>query len=132
MKNIKIKTDTKGATVLTSVIIIAATMVLISVSMGLNSINENQITLHQSQISELNITANGCSEEALYRLSRDSTYSGETLTIESSTCEITVSGNGNNRTIVIEAQKNNYNKYLELEVSINPNFSVSNWSELPS
>lgn len=116
--------------VLTSVLIISAVLLTIALGMGVNAISENQIGLYQSKAQRLLINAEGCVDEALTQLSGDDTYTGDTITIDGSSCTIVVSGNGSNRTIDVTASESDYTKNLRIEASLNPTMTISSWQEI--
>jgi len=128
LKNVK--EDQRGIAILIVVLVLGAVILLLSMTLGLGSISENQISLYQGQATEMFINADGCAEEALTKINSDNNYVGGNLTIGATSCTITVSGNGNTRTIDINATKNNYSKFLQLTVNLSPTFSVSTWQEL--
>lgn len=119
----------KGFTVLTLVIILSSILLIISLSIGLNSIAENQISLYSSKNTQILINSEGCAQEALIRLSRNNLYLGETLTLNETTCIITVSPPAQNRTISISASNGNYNKDLQIDVTIAP-ITITSWRQI--
>jgi len=124
----KIVVDTKGAMVLTSMILMAAIVVIVSLSIGVSSINQSEISLYSNLGLRTVINIDGCGEEALIRLSRDADYIGETLTVGNTTCVISVSGSGANRTVSIAGTNGNFVKILEIEANVLPSFEIESWS----
>jgi hypothetical protein len=131
MKNIlrKLRGDERGAAVLVAVIVISAVILIIAVAMGITSIMENQISLYQSQSNKTFVQADACGEEALTQISRDHSYTGETLVVDDTSCVIVVSGMGANRTITVAATNDNYAKNITINVKIVPTISVTSWQE---
>lgn len=127
MKNI-IKNQ-KGAAILVSMILISAVILTIALSLGLSSISENQINMYQSSANRLLINIDGCGEEAMTRLNRNNSYAGESLTIDNTSCAISVAGSGTTRTITISATNDIYTKNLQINVTIFPTFTVTSWGE---
>jgi len=115
-----------GFAVLTSVIIISAVLLVIALSLGVNSISENQIGMYQSKAQRVFVNADGCAEEALIRLSRDNAYTGETISIDSTSCVISVAGN----VITVRATNTNYSKSLRINVILLPNPTITSWQEI--
>jgi hypothetical protein len=120
----------KAAAIISAVILVSAVVLIISLSIGLSSIGENQIRLYQNQSGGVFFNIDGCAEEALTRLNKNSFYTGETLNMQGTSCLINVSGTGNVRIISISATKNDYRKNLRIDVEIFPVFTVTTWKEL--
>ena len=81
--------------------------------------------------------ASSCLDEALYRLKKDSAYTGGTVPILSSSCQVTVSGGGTSRTITATATDGESTKTLlvgaELRVNNGGNarsWYVQSWEEV--
>ena len=131
MKNtlLKLAKNQKGVTVLVLTIIISAVILIISLSMGLSSISENQISLYQNKSGHVLLNADGCAEEALTRLNRNNSYLGEILIIDNTSCSINVTGSGATRTITVAATNSDYTKNLQINVAIFPIFTVTSWEE---
>lgn len=119
----------KGAALLVAIIIISAMILVMAIGLGLGSISENQITLYQSQSIRVLQNIDGCSEEALTRMNRNSLYTGESLTLNNTSCIISVVGSGSTRTITVTATSTNYAKTLQINVSIFPTFQITSWTE---
>lgn len=131
MKNIISKIgNQRGAAVLITVLVTMIVILIIGLSLALNSIAESEILLYQSKAARVFDNIDGCSEESLLRLKRKPSYAGETLTIDETSCNITVSGSGNTRTILITATNTNYTKILQLNVTISPSFAVTGRQEI--
>ena len=115
---------------LITVLVTMIVILIIGLSLALNSIAESEILLYQSKAARVFDNIDGCSEESLLRLKRKPSYAGETLTIDETSCNITVSGSGNTRTILITATNTNYTKILQLNVTISPSFAVTGRQEI--
>lgn len=69
-------------------------------------------------------------ENALLRLLRDPNYTGETLTINSETVTVTVSGS-NPKTVVSVGQDGNFKRTVQAQMNYTSGFyTISNWKEL--
>ena len=71
-------------------------------------------------------------ENALLRLERDSTYAGETMTLNGGTVTINVSGSGV-KTLVATSTYDNFVRTVTATVTMSSNgtLSLTNWSETP-
>ncbi len=127
MKNI-IKNQ-KGAAILISMILISAVILTIALSLGVSSISENQINMYQSKTNQMLLNLDACGEEALTQLNRNNSYTGESLTIDDTSCTISVAGSGATRTISIAATNDIYSKDLQINVTIFPAFTITSWGE---
>lgn len=81
--------------------------------------------------------ASSCLDEALYRLKKDSSYSGGTVPILSSECQVTVGGSGNTRTITATATDGEAVKTLTVQAELRLNnggnarsWYVQSWEEV--
>jgi hypothetical protein len=126
----KLAKDQSGVAVLMVVLIVASVLLSIALTMGNASITENQINLYQSQSNQLMQNLDGCGDEALIRLNRNSLYAGETLILDGTTCVISLSGSGSTRTISILGSKDAYTKKLQINATIFPTFTVTSWQEV--
>lgn len=117
----------RGATVLVAMIIISAVILILALNMGMSSIIQNQINLYQTQGNELSFNMNGCAYEALTRLNRDNSYTGETIEVDDSECVVSITGTGASRTVDITATLNNYTKTSQINVTIWPIFTINSW-----
>lgn len=131
MKNLRSQlANQRGAAVLITVLVTTVVIMIIGLSLALNSVAENEILLYQSKANRVFDNIDGCAEESLLRLKRKPLYTGETLTIDQTSCNIVVSGSGDTRTIVITATNTNYTKILQLDVTLNPSFAVTGRQEI--
>lgn len=126
----KIVGNNRGISVLISILIIASIMIVLTFGMGLNSISENQIGLYQSRSSVAFYNVDGCAEEAILKINRNNSYTGETLNLANVVCVISVSGTGLNRTInVVGTSSEGYVRNIGITVTISPSFAVTSWQE---
>lgn len=119
----------KGVVALAVLLIVAFSIVAISLGVGFLSMNQSQIVLDESESVRLFGYADGCMEEAYSKVRRLSAYSGETLIVDGVTCTIVVTSDEDDRTITVRAAYGNYTKTLRSDVSLLPTFSVASWEE---
>ena len=85
------KVDNKGYVALITVLIISALGLAIAISLLLIGIGASQTSFVLEQSNQARSLANTCSEEALERIRRNSTYTGSTsLTLTYGNCSYTV------------------------------------------
>lgn len=114
---------------LIAMIVVSVVLMVISLSMGILSISENQIGLYQSRAAVTFINAEGCVDEALLSLSRNNAYTGGSVFgMESTNCVAVVSGVGASRTVDVTATNGQYVRRISVGVNLSP-FSITSWSE---
>jgi hypothetical protein len=114
-------TSQKGYIAFTSLLVISAITTTILISSVLISVTVAKNALSYKKGQETKISADGCLENAMLRLQLDNTYSGETLVVGNTSCSITVSGVGANKTVNIESVITgppNYSKGIQAGVSV--------------
>ncbi len=120
-----------GAMLLMTVLIAGAVALTIGLSIALRGIGELDMGFSENQTLETLAIADGCAQEALLRLSRDSDYLGATgLTVGEGACNITVSGSGDERTVSVDATLDRWsrNVTMELDLSTSP-ITIVGWSQ---
>jgi len=70
----------------------------------------------------------GCLEEGLIQLKRDVNYVGDTYNVDGLNCDVTVSGAGNERTMAVNAEEDDYYNNFLVDVQISPTFAILNFS----
>ena len=129
------KNATGGFAALLTIIIVSASSFIMAYSASMLGLGELDLGYTAQKGSEALAAADGCLEEALYRLRLDVDYNGGTVTSGLSSCTISVSGSGLNRTISIATDiDSTFYKHLEVEVALSgnvyPTITVTNWNEV--
>lgn len=124
-----LKNNKKGFIALITVLIISAIALLISLGIGLSSINEANMSLQENQSSQAYYLANLCSEWALMKLKETgSAYTGEVLNIENGICQISVESKW---IVKVSANFSNQTKKMKIVVSeIHPEMIINSWQEV--
>jgi hypothetical protein len=79
--------------------------------------------------------AEGCLEETLYRLKRDTGFNGMSTVGTYGACEVSVTGSGLSRTITVDASvdEGEYHAYLTVNVALEnvlyPHITITDWIE---
>jgi len=78
------------------------------------------------------LSAESCAEEALVRLSRDSSYNGGSLTMGSAQCSIVVTGVPcGNCVIDVDAVRDDYTRSVQVGVTVNgTSIDITDWAEV--
>jgi len=103
------------------IILIIVSMVLLGVSSRMSAfgLNKSELTF---------IKTEACLEEALVQLSRDDTYAGDTYQIDGLDCDVAVSGSGDERTVTLDAEEEDYYHDFVVQVQLDPSFVILNFS----
>lgn len=124
----------KGFIALTSILIIGAMVLVISIGVALRSVDEAYMSLGEQEAGRAIALANLCAEQALMKLKNDSNYSGnESIIVEGESCDIlAVDGTGNsNRTVRSKSTVSGFTKKVKVEVlQINPEMQINSWEEV--
>jgi len=120
----------KGFIAITTVLIISALVLMISIGISLESIGEMKMGLQRSLSSQSYYLTNLCAEETLMKLKENSSYLGdETINVENGNCTILpIEGNW---TIKVSAFSSGQIKKMKLIISqIDPEIIVDSWEEV--
>src|SRR3989338_4004894 len=127
----KLKKVTKGATALLKVVIVGAATLIMAVSASYLGLGELDLGYTSQKGAETFFIADGCMEEGLRQLRLDTGYTGDTLSLGDGSCIISVVSSGNDRTITVTATMNEYNKKLEVNLTLTGNvITINSWVEL--
>ena len=125
--------DNRGVAALLTIIIVSAAVLIMAFSASILGMGELDMGWTSQKGGEAFAIADGCVEEALWQLRLDSGYTGDTLIIGENSCIIGVTSNGNSRTITVSGIVENYNKKIEVGITLNGNIiTLNSWQELDS
>jgi hypothetical protein len=121
----------KGMAAILVVVVVSAAALLISYNSSILGLDELDSGYTFQKGEEAFSASDGCIEEALQRLKLDPNYTGENLNLSGRTCIITVSGNGNTRTISSTGTVNKFNRKIEVTITLIANvITVDGWKEI--
>lgn len=122
-----------GFVAITSLLIIAAVVLSVTVSISLLGVGELQNTQTYRQGIKTKALANACMEEGLQRLKNNANYSGGTLQLPAGSCTIEVTPVAANYSINITAQLDGppvYRQRQQLEVKrVGRSINIIDWQE---
>lgn len=127
--------DQRGFATLTTAVIIFFVTLALALSVQFAGIGELQTGFQNNLSSQGFSLADGCLEEAMLRLRRDSAYTGGTLNVGDDSCTIVVTGAGGTRTITSTATINSVVvREIEAEISISATptgnlVTITSWEE---
>lgn len=96
----KQKRDSGGWVALSSLLIVSAVVLSITISVSLQGVDQLQMALGNSRGLQAYYLAVSCIETGLLALRDSGSYSGQTLQPSAGSCTVTVTGSGANRTLV--------------------------------
>lgn len=119
-----------GYIAIASVLVIAAIVLTIAVTVSLLSINDIQSALaNKKGVEALNLVE-ACVENALLQLNEENTID-LVITIPQGECFVTIdSQSGSNWTFTVSGEFENYTKNIQISASRVSTVEVTNWSEL--
>ncbi len=121
----------KSFIAISSVLIIAAVVLTIGITVSLMSIGEGQSAL---SLTKGEITLNlgeGCMEDALLQISKNSNYSGGMISQPEGICTITVLKAGNSYTVTSTNTATDYRRTIQAVVNKSAsNLIISSWKEI--
>lgn len=128
------KKSNGGYAALLTIVVVGAASLLMAYSASVIGLGELDLGYTSQKGDEALSMAEGCLEEALYRLRLDTGYSGGSLTRASGSCTISVSGSGSTRSVSIVADiGSNFYKNLDIDVSLAgssyPTITITDWNE---
>jgi len=118
-----------AAMLLTTVLIMGAAALTISLSLALRGIGELDMGFSENQSKETLALADGCVQEALLRLSRNAGYAGGVVSVEDGSCTITVTSAGTQRTISVNATIDRWTRKITARVDI-ASMTLIDWKQV--
>ena len=119
----------RGAVALTATIILAVVIVIISLTITFSGISSRLSTFNLFQSEQVFIKTEGCIDEVLIQLNRDNSIKNRSFQIDDVNCLISVSGEGDIRSLSIRGQDGKYLHDINVDVRLNPTFAIINWEE---
>lgn len=120
----------KGYIAIASVLVIAAVVTLIGVTVSLTSINEAQVSFSNIQGDVALDLVEGCVEDALLYLSKRNALPS-TVSIPAGTCTVTTESHvGNDWTFTVEGVFSNYSKRFRIQANRGSTVSITSWQEI--
>lgn len=123
------KYSKSGQTLVTLLIFIVIGITITSAAVVMTITNSQNITKFQEGMIAFQIAESGA-ENAVIRLLRDPSYTGETLAVGTGTAVITVSGT-TTKTILSSGTNGNYFRKVQVVASyVNNVFTITSWQEV--
>ncbi len=125
----------QGVVTLATTVIVFFVCLTLALSVQFLGVGELIIGFQEGQSEQAFQLADTCTNEALLRLKRLSSYTGGTLSIGTQSCTISISGSGATRTIVTTGTVGTIQRKIQIQVSLTVSGSVNivtitDWDEL--
>lgn len=120
MKN-QLKQET-GLVAMVLVIIIGVAAIIIAYSASIMGLGDLEMAYTSQQGNEALAVADGCAEEALYRLKLNTSYDGGNLVLANGSCIIVITDHSSpsiDKLVTAAATVDNYNRKVEVDVNLN-------------
>jgi hypothetical protein len=123
-------TNNDGYIAITTMLVIAAVVLVVSVTISLVSINEGQLSLAAMRNDNVLDIVEGCAEDALLYVNENNSLPAS-VSLPEGTCTITInSQSGSNWTFTTTATVNSHTKSIRIALTRSSTITISNWEEL--
>lgn len=130
MKHQQKSENRRGYIALVSLLMISAVALGIVLVVSSLSISEAQMSLSVKKGSEARYIAEACAENALEMIKDSPAYSEESLSIFGGSCTISISTAGSDWTVTSTAEKDNYSKTIEVQLTRTSQITINSWQEI--
>lgn len=124
---IKTKTSKGGFAALSSILILSAIAVVISLSVTIISIGTSQNSLAMNKSLQARYLAESCAEDVLFRIRADANYTTTSITLPTGVCTVTVSKAGSNYTITSTSQ-GQYSRTVSVSATRASQLTITAWT----
>lgn len=122
---------TKGYIALTTVLLVSAVALIVTVTVTLVSLNEGQSSLASSKGEERLSFVDGCTEDAILKIRNSASYAGGTTTTPDGNCTIVVSKVGTVYTVTASPADTTYVKKIQAVVTRGATtVTITSWQEI--
>lgn len=122
--------DCRGMAALVAVIVLGVSALIMGLTASVLGLGDLEMGFAFQQGGEAVSLADGCVEEALYRLKLDDNYVGGDLSFADNSCIIEVQGVGNDRQIGVFSSVDNYNHHIVVNLTIvNSVITINSWQD---
>lgn len=126
------KREKSGFIAITSVLIISAVVLAITISVSLLSIGQGQAGLAQTKGEDTLSFVEGCAEDALLKLRSNASYSGGNITIPEGTCVVSnpQPPSGSTYSFTVSTANTAYKRTVSITVNRGSSLVITKWSEI--
>ncbi len=119
----------KGYVAISVVLILAAVILGIMVTVAQLGVGEGQSSLALSKGEDTLNFVEGCTEDALLKIRSNASYSGGTITRPEGTCSVTVSLAGSTYAVTVTTTATAYKRTIQAVVVKSTALSLTSWKE---
>lgn len=120
----------QGYVALVSVLVIAAVILTIGISVSLIAISEGQTSLAGKKSEEAIDFVEGCVEDVLLRLNKDGSIPTQ-IPFPEGICDVIInSQSGDDWTFTVSGEIDNYTKNIQVEASRGSTIAINSWLEV--
>lgn len=124
------KNKNLGFIAITSVLVISAVVLAITISVSLLSIGQGQAGLALTKGEDALSFIDGCAEDALLKLRENSTYAGGNITRPEGICTVTVTSVGSSYTLTVSTTDIIYKRTVRIVANRGSAIIVTSWKEI--
>lgn len=114
----KLLVNQRGAIGLLTTLMVSVVLLILALAVVLNGISSRFNTFLLTDSDRLLLITQGCVEDSLLRLARDSNYSGGAVVIGGVSCTVSVQGTAPDLELTVSASDNSFTKALQLDVTL--------------
>ena len=118
----------RGFVLMIVVIVIAAVFVSLAAGASIRTLTQLDVGVTVADGGAMTAAGDGCVEEALLQLRRDTAYTGGSVIVGDASCAILVAGSGASRTITATGTVGELTRTVTVGVAMSP-FALTSWSE---
>ena len=116
---------------LSTVLIICAVVLSLSISVSLLALSEAQSSFSLSNGENTLDLVEGCAEDALSKTRASASYSGGTINHPEGDCSVIISKNGNLWTLTISNTDTKYKRTIQVDITRQSNqIALNGWKEI--
>lgn len=120
----------RGVATLVTILVIAAVALSVALRASFGSVTQLLSGLGERQSAQSLASADGCVEDALLHLQRNSAYAGGTIGLGEAVCAVGVTGSGTVRTVHVTSTVATFSRRLQVDLTIlGGQVSVTGWQE---
>lgn len=120
----------RGVAALVTILVMAAVALSVALSVSLGSVTQLVTGLGERQSAQSLAAADGCAEDSILHLARDSAYAGGTVGLGEATCTVSVESSGSLRTIHVTSTVATFSRQLKVDATVvGGQVTVTGWRE---
>ncbi len=124
------KNNNYGFIAITSVLIISAVVLAITISVSLLSIGQGQAGLALTKGEDTLSFVEGCADDALLKLRASAGYAGGNITRPEGTCTVGVSTAGSVYTLTVSTSSTLYKRTVQVVTNRGSSLTITSWKEI--